>query len=171
MLPSHKAVYPGSFDPPTLGHVSVVKRALNVFDKIIVAVAYNPGKKTLFTVDERLELLRDSLAAFPASRVEVDFFQGLTVDYARSQGARAVLRGLRVLADFDFEFQLAMMNNHIDHDIQSVFLMADHQWFFVSSSIVKEAAMFGADVDKLVSPLVAEKLKAKFDRSAKSHLI
>jgi pantetheine-phosphate adenylyltransferase len=156
------AVYPGSFDPPTMGHVSLVERGLIVFDRIVVAVADNPRKSCLFTVEERLDLLRRSLERFPPGRVEVDSFEGLTVEYARSIGARAVLRGLRVMADFEYEFQLAMVNRHIAGDVQSVFLMADHRWLFTSSSIVKEAAGFGADVADLVPPPVAESLRRKF---------
>jgi pantetheine-phosphate adenylyltransferase len=156
------AVYPGSFDPPTLGHLSLVERGLRVFDKIIVAVAVNPNKAALFSVKERLALLKESLAAHPASRVEVDSFSGLTVDYARSKGAGAILRGLRVMADFEYEFQLAMVNRHLSPDVQSVFLMADYKWFFISSSTVKEAAHFGANIDDLVPPAVARQLRIKF---------
>jgi pantetheine-phosphate adenylyltransferase len=160
--PASVAIYPGTFDPPTLGHVNLVERGLAVFGRIIVAVAQNPGKSCLFAVEERLDLLRRSLAALPADRVEVASFQGLTVEYARSRGAKAILRGLRVTADFEYEFQLAMVNRHLSQDVQSVFLMADYHSFFISSSTVKEAASFGADVDDLVPPPVAESLKLKF---------
>ena len=163
---SRVAIYPGSFDPPTLGHLSLVERGLSVFDMIIVAVALNPFKKCLFTVDERLDLLRRSLEGLPGDRVEVDSFEGLTVEYAKAKGATAILRGLRVLADFEFEFQLDMVNRHLSRDVQSVYLMADHQSLFISSSTVKEAASFGADVDDLVPPAVAESLKRKFPKLA-----
>jgi pantetheine-phosphate adenylyltransferase len=135
---------------------------LDVFDKIIVAVAVNPNKASLFTVSERLELLKESLSMYGKDRVEIDSFQGLTVQYARSRNATAVLRGLRVAADFEYEFQLAMINRHLDQDVQSVFLMADYQWFFISSSTVKEAASLGADIDDLVPSCVARELKNKF---------
>lgn len=156
------ALYPGTFDPPTLGHVNLVERGLVVFDKIIVAVAVNPSKNCLFTTDERLDLLRRSLISLPRERVEIAAFHGLTVEYARSRGAEAILRGLRVTADFEYEFQLAMVNRHLSKDVQSVYLMADYQSFFISSSTVKEAASFGANVDDLVPAPVAESLKKKF---------
>ncbi|MDR2443329.1 MAG: pantetheine-phosphate adenylyltransferase [Deltaproteobacteria bacterium] len=155
------AIYPGSFDPPTLGHLSLVERGLVVFDKIIVAVAVNPHKATLFTVEERIELLKESVSGFPTARVEVDSFQSLTVDYARLRGARAILRGLRATADFEYEFQLAMVNRHLCPDVQSVFMMADYQWFYISSSTVKEAASFGANIDDLVPPAVSKRLRQK----------
>jgi pantetheine-phosphate adenylyltransferase len=157
------AIYPGSFDPPTLGHVSLVERGLAVFDRIIVAVAKNPLKGALFSVDERVELLRESLAErFPDGRIEIDRFEGLTVDYARRKGAAAILRGLRATSDFEFEFRMAMMNRHLEKDIHSVFLMADHRWFFISSSTVKEAASLGADVSDLVPEPVARRLRSKY---------
>ncbi|MDR3153865.1 MAG: pantetheine-phosphate adenylyltransferase [Deltaproteobacteria bacterium] len=156
------AVYPGSFDPPTLGHVSLVERGLAVFDKIIVAVARNPEKGALFTVDERVGLLKESLGGFPEGRIEIDLFEGLTVEYARSRGAGAILRGLRATSDFEYEFRMAMMNRHLEKGIQSVFLMADHQWFYISSSTVKEAASLGADISDLVPEPVARRLRGKF---------
>jgi pantetheine-phosphate adenylyltransferase len=136
-----------------------------IFDKITVAVARNPNKSCLLTVEERLDLLRSSLASLPSGRVEIDSFDGLTVDYAKKKGAGAILRGLRVPADFEFEFQLAMVNRHLSKDVQSVYLMADHKSLFISSSTVKEAASFGADVDDLVPATVAEMLKRKFSGS------
>jgi pantetheine-phosphate adenylyltransferase len=157
------AVYPGSFDPPTLGHVSLVERGLAIFDRLIVAVAVNPEKGCLFTTEERVELLRESLLErFPEGRLEIDRFEGLTVDYARRKGAEAVLRGLRATSDFEFEFRMAMMNRHLDKDIHSVFLMADYQWFYISSTTVKEAASLGADISDLVPGPVAARLRGKF---------
>ncbi|MDR2199923.1 MAG: pantetheine-phosphate adenylyltransferase [Deltaproteobacteria bacterium] len=158
------AVYPGSFDPPTLGHVSMVERGLAVFDRLIVAVAANPAKQSLFTVEERLELLEKSLKPVSPDRVEIDHYEGLTVSYARRKGAAAVLRGLRATSDFEYEFQMAMMNRHLEKGIHSVYLMADYQWFFLSSSTVKEAASLGADVSDLVPGAVLDMLKAKFGR-------
>jgi pantetheine-phosphate adenylyltransferase len=158
------ALYPGSFDPPTNGHLSLVERGLAVFDKIVVAVAVNPGKSTLFTLDERRDMLEACLDDLPPGRVSVATFAGLTVEYARSIGASAILRGLRGSADFDYEYQLAVINRHLDRQVQTVFLMADNQWFFISSSTVKEAASLGADVDDLVPGPVAAALRKKHGR-------
>jgi len=156
------AVYPGSFDPPTLGHLSLVERGLFLFDKIIVAVAHNPSKSGLFTPAERVEMLRESLAGHDQARVEVDCFEGLLVEYARRRGAAALIRGLRATADFEYEFQMALINRQLAADIQSIFLMTDYRWLYLSSSIVKEAASYGADVSDMVPPPVAERLVAKF---------
>ncbi|MDR1109531.1 MAG: pantetheine-phosphate adenylyltransferase [Deltaproteobacteria bacterium] len=156
------ALYPGSFDPPTNGHLSLVERSLDVFDRVIVSVAINPGKTTLFTLEERLALLVECLSHLPPGRVEVTSFSGLTVEYARSVGATAILRGLRGSADFEYEYQLAVINRHLDHEVQTVFLMADYQWFFISSSTVKEAASLGASISGLVPPAVARSLKGKY---------
>jgi pantetheine-phosphate adenylyltransferase len=142
--------------------MSLVERGLAVFDQIVVAVARNPAKETLFTLDERLDMLRDSLAPHGPGRVTVDSFEGLTVDYAKSKGASAILRGLRGAADFEYEFELATINRHLDAEMQTVFMMADVKWFFISSTMVKEAASLGADIDGLVPPPAAVKLGAKF---------
>ena len=156
------AIYPGSFDPPTRGHLNLVERGLYIFDKVIVAVAQNSSKAALFTTAERLEMLRESLAEYSLDQVEVDSFEGLLVDYARERQAAAILRGLRATADFEYEFQMAMVNSHLEARIQSVFLMTDLHWLHVSSTIVKEAASYGADVSAMVPPPVAERLKQKF---------
>lgn len=156
------AVYPGSFDPPTMGHLSLVDRGLFLFDKIVVAVARNSAKAPLFSVEERVEMLRDSLAAYDPARVEVDSFEGLVVEYARRKKAVALLRGLRATADFEYEFQMAMVNRHLEAGIQSVFLMTDYRWLYISSTIVKEAASYNADVSEMVPPPVLERLKKKF---------
>jgi pantetheine-phosphate adenylyltransferase len=156
------ALYPGTFDPPTNGHLSLVERGLNIFDKIIVAVATNPNKSTLFPLDERLCLLKESLTHQPLDKLEITSFSGLTVEYARARGAAAILRGLRGTSDFDYEYQLAVINRHLDCQVQTVFLMADHQWFFISSSTIKEAASHGANIEDLVPPAVARSLKLKF---------
>ncbi len=156
------AVYPGSFDPPTMGHLSLVERGLFLFDKIVVAVARNSAKAPLFSVEERVDMLRESLAAYPPERVEVDSFEGLLVNYARQKNASALLRGLRATADFEYEFQMAMVNRHLEAGIQSVFLMTDYRWLYISSTIVKEAASYRADVSEMVPPPVVERLKKKF---------
>jgi pantetheine-phosphate adenylyltransferase len=158
------AVYPGSFDPPTLGHVSLVERGLSIFEKIVVAVADNPSKMALFTVAERVDLLKASFAHLPGERIEIDSYEGLTVDYAHKKGATAILRGLRATSDFEYEFQMALMNKHLKKGIQSVFLMADQEWFYISSSVVKEAASFGAEIRDLVPPHVADMLELKLKR-------
>jgi pantetheine-phosphate adenylyltransferase len=155
------AVYPGSFDPPTLGHVSLVERGLSIFQEIIVAVANNPLKKTLFTVDERVSLLKATFAHLPEDRITIDSYVGLTVDYAHKKGATAILRGLRATSDFEYEFQMALMNKHLQKGIQSVFLMADQEWFYISSSVVKEAASLGGEIRDLVPSQVAEMLSLK----------
>ncbi len=154
------AVYPGSFDPPTNGHIDIVKRGLKIFDGIIVAIMRNPNKTGLFTIDERKEMLEASLVDYP--NVEIDAFEGLTVDYAAQKGVTAMIRGMRVVSDFEGEFQLAMINRKLNKEIETVSLMAGLSWVFISSSIVKEAASFGGDVTNMVPPLVNQRLKEKF---------
>jgi pantetheine-phosphate adenylyltransferase len=156
------AVYPGSFDPPTMGHLSLVERGLFLFDKIVVAVARNSAKAPLFSAEERVEMLRASLSYCDPARVEVDSFEGLLIDYARRKNAAAILRGLRATADFEYEFQMAMVNRHLEPDIQSIFLMTDYRWLYISSTIVKEAASYNADVSQMAPPPVVERLKRKF---------
>jgi pantetheine-phosphate adenylyltransferase len=157
---SHCAVYPGSFDPITNGHLSIINRGLQIFGKVIVAVAHNPQKKSLFTVEERLDLIRRSLPG--ENNVEVDTFEGLLVEYCKNRGVSVVLRGLRALSDFEYEFQMALMNRRLERDIQSIFLMTDYKWFYISSTIVKEAASLGGDISGLVPDLVNQKMKEKF---------
>lgn len=160
------AIYAGSFDPITNGHVSIVRSGLVVFDKIIVAVLTNSKKQPLFTADERIEMIRDAVKGDP--RIEVDGFEnGLLVDYARSKGVRVVLRGLRAVGDFEHELQLANMYRHLDPNIETVFLMAS-DYFFVSSSLIKEAASLGGDLRGLVPSLVEKKLREKFGRTTAS---
>jgi pantetheine-phosphate adenylyltransferase len=154
------AVYPGSFDPITNGHLDLIQRALKVFDRIIVAVATNTFKKSLFTIEERMEMIRVSLADQP--RVSIDSFQGLLVKYAKGKNARAILRGLRAVTDFEYEFQLAMMNRRLEPEIETVFLMTGLRWVFLSSSILKEAAMHGGDIKDMVPEIVFHKLREKF---------
>jgi len=154
------AIYPGSFDPITNGHLSLIRRGLQIFDKIVVAVAKNPGKSALFNVEERVEMIKEALNH--DNHVEVDTFDGLTVDYVKSRGANVILRGIRALSDFEFEFQLALMNRRLNSDIQSVFMMTDYRWFYISSTIIKEAASLGGNIDGLVPDVVRDRLKEKF---------
>lgn len=153
------AVYPGSFDPVTNGHLDIIERGLKLFDKLIVTIMFNPTKKSLFTVEERLELLEKSLKKF--SNIEIDSFSGLLVDYAAKQKAQAILRGMRAVSDFEYEFQMALMNRRLNREIQTVFLITGTQWIFTSSSIIKEAARFGGNISSMVPPAVNEKLKKK----------
>jgi pantetheine-phosphate adenylyltransferase len=162
--PTHKsrtAVYPGSFDPVTNGHLDVVDRALSIFDQVIVAVAANPDKrKPLFTVHERMRLISSALKGI--DRVEVASFTGLTVEFARSRGATTLVKGLRAYSDFDAELQQALMNRKLAPDIHTVFLMSSFAHIFVSSSILKDIASYGGNVADLVPPGVAKALKEKF---------
>jgi pantetheine-phosphate adenylyltransferase len=151
------AIYPGSFDPITNGHVDIVRRALAMFDRVVVAIADNPRKTPLFTVEERRAHILAAVGADP--RVEVDAFEGLLVEYVKRRGSRLVVRGLRALADFEYEFQLAHMNRRLGVDIDTVFLMTSEKDFYVSSSLVKEVAMLGGDVRGLVPAEVEAALK------------
>ena len=155
------AIYPGSFDPVTNGHLDIIKRGLKLFDQIIVAIMHNPAKESLFTIEERRELLEISLKSF--SNIEIDTFDGLTVDYAAEKKANAILRGMRAVSDFEFEFQLALMNRRLNREIQTVFLMTGLRWIFTSSSIIKEAAGFGGNINGMVPPIVNERLKEKLN--------
>ena len=154
------AIYPGSFDPVTNGHLDILERGLKLFDKIIVAILTNPGKKFLFPLEERRAMLEESMKDF--SNVEIDTFDGLTVDYASQRKAQGILRGLRALSDFEYEFQMALMNRRLNREVQTVFLMTGLRWIFTSSSIIKEAAQFGGDVADMVPPGVHRRIKAKF---------
>lgn len=156
------AIYAGSFDPVTNGHLDIIRRALELFDHLIVAVARNPGKAALFDVEERIEMIREAIANHP--RVSLDAFDGLLVDYAREKKANVFIRGLRALSDFEYEFQLALMNRRLNREIDTVFLMTGFRWFYVSSSIVKEAASFGGSVEGLVPDIVKRKLEKKYSR-------
>ncbi|HCY85462.1 MAG TPA: pantetheine-phosphate adenylyltransferase [Desulfobacteraceae bacterium] len=154
------AIYPGSFDPLTNGHLDVIKRAQDIFDKVVVAVLHNPSKTGLFTVNERVSMIEDSLNGNP--QIEVDTFDGLLVEYARIKKAVAVIRGMRAISDFESEFQMALMNRKLNKDVQSVFLMTGLRWIFTSSSIIKEAAQFGGDISDMVPEPVKIKLMEKF---------
>jgi pantetheine-phosphate adenylyltransferase len=154
------AIYPGSFDPITNGHLSLIRRSLQIFDKIVVAIAINPEKKPLFTLEERRDMLGLVLKDYP--RVEVDHFQGLLVDYVAGREANVVLRGLRALSDFEYEFQMALMNRKLNRKVQTVFMMTDYKWFYISSTIIKEAASLNGNIDGLVPEIVNQRLKEKF---------
>lgn len=158
------AVYPGSFDPVTNGHLDIINRGLKIFDRIIVTILDNPAKKTLFTVEERISLLRSCLA--DREHTEVDSYSGLLVDYAQKRQAHALLRGMRAVSDFEYEFQMALMNRRLNREVQTVFLMTGLRWIFTSSSIIKEAAQFGGDIESMVPPVVQEKLMEKFGRTS-----
>ena len=153
------AVYPGSFDPLTNGHLDIIHRGVQVFDRLVVSIAENSRKSSLFTVEERLEIIREVLADEP--RVEVDAFEGLTVEYAVKRGAVAIVRGLRAVADFEYELQMANMNRKLSPSIETLFMMTSEKYFFVSSQNVKEVAQFGGDISELVPPQVAVRMAAK----------
>lgn len=154
------AVYPGTFDPITMGHVDIINRALNLFDKVIVAVAVNSAKDPVFSLPERMKMIEDSFNG--RDRIEVHSVSGLLVEYAHQQNAKAIVRGIRAVSDFDYEFQLALMNRKLRREVDSVFLMPGFRWIFISSSIIKDAARNGGDVSDLVPPHVNEMLIKKF---------
>jgi pantetheine-phosphate adenylyltransferase len=154
------AIYPGTFDPLTNGHLSILNRSLKIFDKLIVAILINPKKIPLFSLEERIDMIKQILG--DKENIEVDSFDGLLVDYAVQKGANVIVRGLRALSDFEFEFQLALMNRKLNRDVQSVFLMTDYKWFYTSSTIIKEAASLNGNISGLVPPLVCERLKEKY---------
>lgn len=161
------AMYPGTFDPITNGHHDLVRRAAAIFDRVVVAVAANPGKAPLFTIEERVELARKVLADVP--NVDVTGYSGLTVDFARKHGLRVVVRGLRAVSDFEFEFQLASMSRHLSDEVDYVFLTPTEQFNFISSTLIREIASFDGDVSQFVHPLVKNALaKAWMRRRAQS---
>ncbi|HOI16113.1 MAG TPA: pantetheine-phosphate adenylyltransferase [Geobacteraceae bacterium] len=156
------AVYPGSFDPITFGHLDIINRALKIFDEVVIAVARNERKSPLFTVEERVDLIKAVLKQ--NERAKVDTFEGLLVDYARSQKAQAIIRGLRAISDFEYELQMAQINRGISKDVETVFLMTSVFYSFLSSSMVKEVHSLRGPIDGLVPPLVKKALDAKFNR-------
>ena len=154
-------VYPGSFDPLTNGHLDVEERAARLFDRVIVAVAQNDSKQPLFTLQERQDLVRQTLASLP--NVEVDSFSGLLVDYVIQRGAGAVVRGLRAVSDFEFEFQLALMNRKLNPRVETIFMMPKDTYTFVSSRLVKEIARLGGDVGQFVPPIIEKALRDRLN--------
>ncbi len=153
-------IYPGSFDPFTNGHLDIVQRAAKLFDKVIVAVAKNEGKNPLFSVEERLDLVRQSITG--QQNVSAEAFEGLLVDYVEKRGGQAVIRGLRAVSDFEFEFQLALMNRKLNEHVETIFMMPKDTYTFLSSRLVKEIARLGGDVSSFVPPQGVAALKAKF---------
>jgi pantetheine-phosphate adenylyltransferase len=155
------AVYPGSFDPITNGHVDIIKRGLRIFDEIIILIAFNPNKVYLFSVEERMEMIRDVFQ--DTKEVRVDCYSGLLVDYLKISGANIILRGMRALSDFEYEFQMALMNRRQTKEIETVFLMSGFKWFYTSSKLIKEVASLGGSVKTLVPDNVNQKLAEKFN--------
>ena len=160
------AVYPGTFDPVTNGHIDLIRRARAIFQQVVVGVAVNPGKGTLFPVEDRVEMLRKATQGLAGIRVEP--FDGLSVSFARKHKARVILRGLRMLTDFEYEFQLALTNRRLDPHVETVFLMPSAEYSYVSSRLIKEAAGLGADVKGLVPPLVARRLKERLKNESET---
>lgn len=156
------AIYPGSFDPPTRGHEDLIRRALALADHLIVAVAINPNKEPLFSVEDRLRLLKVAAGGDP--RIELASFAGLLADFARDRAATMVVRGLRAVSDFEYEFQMALMNRKLNDQLETVFLVPAVDLTYLSSSMVREVARYGGPLDGLVSPAVAESLKTRFGR-------
>jgi pantetheine-phosphate adenylyltransferase len=151
------AIYPGTFDPITNGHHDLVRRAASIFDRVVVAIAANPNKAPMFSLDQRVDMASRVLADVP--RVQVLGYNGLTVDFARDQGLSVIVRGLRAISDFEFEFQLANMSRHLSPDIESVFMTPQEQYTFISSTLVREIAVMGGNVSEFVHPLVETELK------------
>ena len=165
MAQNNVAIYPGSFDPITNGHVDLVKRTLRVFDSVVVAIATNPGKdSSLFSLEERLQMVREVFAGFKR-RVQADSFDGLLVDYAERKRARVIIRGLRAVSDFEYEFQMAMMNHRLKPNLETFFMMTGESEFYTSSRLVKEVVSLGGDVSGLVPSNVLAKLNRKFKHS------
>jgi pantetheine-phosphate adenylyltransferase len=153
-------MYPGTFDPFTNGHNDLVRRACRIFDKVVIAIAANPGKAPLFTLEQRVDLVKRVLADVP--NVEVTGYTGLTVDFARAHGLNVIVRGLRAVSDFEFEFQLATMSRHLNDQVETVFLTPTEQFNFVSSTLIREIASFGGNVSEFVHPIVAEALSNRY---------
>ena len=160
------AVYPGTFDPVTNGHIDLIRRALEIFPQVVVGVAENPGKGTLFSVEDRVAMLQEATRSFRGVRVKP--FGGLSVSFARAEGARVILRGLRMLTDFEYEFQLALTNRRLDPKVETVFLMPSAEYSYLSSRLIKEAAGLGAKVQGLVPSFVAKRLREKLNNEGQT---
>lgn len=159
-MKKRKAIYPGSFDPITFGHLDLIERALELFDEIVVVVASNPSKKTLFTVEERVFFIREAVKKY--SRVTVESWDGLTVDFARKSGASMIIRGIRATSDFDYEFQMALTNRQLAPEVDTVFLMPSESHFYLSSRVAKEIAQLHGNVSDCVPRMVAKRMTQKF---------
>ena len=160
-----RAMYPGTFDPFTTGHEDLVRRAARLFDHVVVAIGANPGKTPIFTLEQRIDMAKRVLA--DVSNVEVASYTGLTVEFAEQRNLNVIVRGLRAVSDFEFEFQLATMNRHLSRTVETVFLTPPESFNFVSSTLIREIASFGGDVREFVHPVVAEALAARFPRPAR----
>lgn len=156
------AVYPGTFDPVTNGHIDLVQRSLRIFDEVIVAIAANPKKAPLFPLEQRIAMFREATVKF--KNVVIEGFDGLLVDYVRKKNAVGIIRGLRAVSDFEYEMQMALMNRRLDSSIETVYLMPSEEYSFITSTIVREAASYGGDVSTLVPKVVVEKLKKKYGK-------
>lgn len=156
------AVYPGTFDPITNGHIDIIMRSLKAFDHIIVGIGPNPTKTTLFSLEERISMVKESLVCIP--HVSVEAFDGLLVDFAKGQNAKVIIRGLRAISDFEYEFQMALMNRKLDSDIETVFLMPSEEYSYLTSSIIKVVGSFGGDVSSLIPKVAQEMLNRKFKK-------
>ncbi len=156
------AIYPGTFDPVTFGHIDLIERASKIFDKVIVAVAHNKSKGVLFSVEERVDMLEDAVKGM--KNVTIDDFNGLVVDYVRRNGANVMIRGLRMLSDFEYEFQMALTNRKLAGDIETIFMMPHEDYSYISSKLIKEAASFGADLKNFIPKKVAGALKKKLGK-------
>jgi pantetheine-phosphate adenylyltransferase len=154
------AIYPGSFDPITNGHLDIIRRGLRIIDKLIVLISHNPNKNYLFSVEERIKIIKQVIGKEP--RIRIDSFSGLLVDYVKRENADVILRGLRAMSDFEYEFQMALMNRRLDRNVETVFLMTGYKWFYTSSQTIREVSSFGGSVKGLVPDIVCEKLKEKF---------
>ncbi|MBN2251533.1 MAG: pantetheine-phosphate adenylyltransferase [Candidatus Altiarchaeota archaeon] len=160
-----KAIYPGSFDPPTNGHLDIMNRAAVIFDQLEIVIADNPQKKYMFTADERFEMITTMVAEFP--NVQVTIWRGLIVEFAEKINAKVILRGVRALSDFDYEFELSMMNRALNPRIETLFMPTDQKYFVLRSSGIKEVATFGGDISGMVPPIVEQKLKARIKQRGK----
>lgn len=156
------AVYPGTFDPITNGHIDLILRSLKLFDKIIVAIGPNPKKTALFSLEERVYMVKEAVKGF--QNISVEVFEGLLVDFAKQRNARGIIRGLRAISDFEYEFQMTLMNRKLDSDIETIFLMPSEEYSYLTSTIIKVVASFGGDISSLVPKHVNEMLKVKFKK-------
>jgi pantetheine-phosphate adenylyltransferase len=158
-----KAIYPGTFDPITMGHIDIIQRASKIFDRLIVAVASNPGKEPLFSIEDRLDMIRHSISPLKIPNIEIEAFSSLLISYAKDKGAVAIIRGLRAVSDFEYEFQMALMNRKLEDTMETLFMMPSEQYTYLSSRIVKEIASYGGSTSCMVTPYVADMLKRKFN--------